>query len=222
MGEGVHMNDLTEGDNINYSSPHPQIPPQLKILHHQSSTTTIDSNLSMISSIHSTQGKEPERQDIMTLKLAMKRLPLSNEDKNKYHQKDSSIAEQATVAGCAFIVAYYGHVLYDGQYCILMEKCDTSLNLFNGAARKLGFAINKGVPLAFMQKLTYNLIESLKFLKDKLQVMHRDVKPSNILLTKNMEIKLCDFGIAGSLNRSRTNPITGGIGSHPYMSPERQ
>lgn len=189
---------------------------------HQSSTTTIDSNLSMISSVHSTLGREPERATIMTLKLAMKRLPLSSDYNNKYHYRDRNVAEQATVAGCDFIVAYYGHVLYEAQYCILMEKCDTSLNLFNGAARKLGFTQDKGVPLAFMQKLTFNLIEALKFLKVRLNIIHRDVKPSNILLTKDMDIKLCDFGIAGDLNRSRNNPLTGGIGSQPYMSPERQ
>lgn len=49
--------------------------------------------------------------------------------------------------------------------------------------------------------------------------MHRDVKPSNILLSWNGEVKLCDFGISGRLIESRAHSRQAGCPL--YMGPER-
>ena len=57
------------------------------------------------------------------------------------------------------------------------------------------------------------------FVKEKLQIMHRDVKPSNILIDKKGNIKLCDFGISGQLVNSIAK--TRDAGCRPYMAPER-
>jgi len=62
------------------------------------------------------------------------------------------------------------------------------------------------------------MVRGLKFLKDELQIIHRDVKPTNVLVNKKGEIKLCDFGVSGQLEKSlaKTN-----IGCQSYMAPER-
>lgn len=53
-------------------------------------------------------------------------------------------------------------------------------------------------------------------------VVHRDVKAANVLLTGELEAKLCDLGLARALDDEKLHvvTVTPGAGSPPYMSPE--
>jgi hypothetical protein len=52
-------------------------------------------------------------------------------------------------------------------------------------------------------------------------VVHRDVKPSNVMVLPNGRVKLTDFGIAQSLDDPRLTTSGVLIGSPTYMAPER-
>ena len=52
-----------------------------------------------------------------------------------------------------------------------------------------------------MLKIMYSLFCSLCFLH-KCNVMHRDLKCANILVTANCQVKICDFGLSRSIPQS--------------------
>lgn len=76
-----------------------------------------------------------------------------------------------------------------------------------------------GIDEPQLAHITYAIIQGLKELKDVHNIIHRDVKPTNVLCSAAQgTVKLCDFGVSGNLVASlaKTN-----IGCQSYMAPER-
>jgi len=78
-------------------------------------------------------------------------------------------------------------------------------------------------PAALLQpkqavEIAYKCCKALEF-ANTLGVVHRDVKPANILTRGELDIKVSDFG-AAQLARSEVTQVSG-VGSPAYMSPEQ-
>lgn len=141
------------------------------------------------------------------VEMAMKEIRLEL-DENKFAQ---IIMELDVLHRCVspFIIDFYGAFFQEGAVYICMEYMD------GGSIDKL---YRDGVPEGVLRKITYATVMGLKTLKEDHNIIHRDVKPTNILVNSRGEIKLCDFGVSGNLvaSKAKTN-----IGCQSYMAPER-
>lgn len=82
--------------------------------------------------------------------------------------------------------------------------------------------IQKNSPIPFPKVINImDQILSAMALAHKHNVIHRDLKPQNILMDKKGNIKIVDFGIAVALNQSTMTQTNTAMGSVHYMSPEQ-
>ncbi len=71
----------------------------------------------------------------------------------------------------------------------------------------------------FIARLMVEAAKALAYAHDH-QVIHRDVKPSNLMLTNDGYLVLMDFGLARLLDEQRMTLTGGFVGTPYYMSPE--
>ncbi|XP_077641112.1 serine/threonine-protein kinase 36 [Lonchura striata] len=74
------------------------------------------------------------------------------------------------------------------------------------------------LPESQVQTIAAQLISALYYLHSH-RILHRDMKPQNILLGKDSVVKLCDFGFARAMS-IHTMVLTSIKGTPLYMSPE--
>ncbi|KRX90518.1 Dual specificity mitogen-activated protein kinase -like kinase [Trichinella pseudospiralis] len=149
----------------------------------------------------------------------------------------NQIIKELKVLHCCnspYIVGFYGAFYADGEISICMEYMDgLSLDIVLKKAGRF--------PEQILGKISIAVLNGLQYLKEKLNILHRgngffttlmllmctfemhawfglDVKPSNILVNSQGEIKLCDFGVSGQLINSMANSF---VGTRSYMAPER-
>lgn len=151
--------------------------------------------------------------------MAMKEVRLEL-DESKFRQ---ILMELDVLHKCSspYIVDFYGAFFVEGAVYMCMECMDggslDKLYSGKGACDERGNPL--GVPEPILAKIAIAVISGLKVLKDDHNIIHRDVKPTNILCSaKEGTVKLCDFGVSGNLVASlaKTN-----IGCQSYMAPER-
>ena len=145
--------------------------------------------------------------------LAVKRIRATeNEIETERLLRDLDIIKNSH---CPYIVNFYAAIFGEGDVMIIMEMMDLSLDKFYKTARD----VKKPIPEDVLRTIAFSVISGIDYLQNKLNVIHRDVKPSNMLIDRRGNVKLCDFGISGYLIDSFAKTID--VGCRQYMAPER-
>jgi serine/threonine protein kinase len=128
----------------------------------------------------------------------------------------------------ANMAAIYELGRVDGTYFIAMEYVD-GFDLFAliDACKRHGFALTVGAALLIVEEVSKGLDYAHRKLGPDglpLGLIHRDLNPRNVLISKAGEVKILDFGIAKIASRVAQMPKTrAGVvkGTTGYMSPEQ-
>lgn len=122
-------------------------------------------------------------------------------------------AEAQSSAGLTHpnIVSVYDVCEDDGRYFIVME-------LVEGITLKEYINLNGRLSMAQAIDFSIQIASGLEAAHEH-HVIHRDIKPQNIIVSKSGNIKVTDFGIAKAA--TSTTMSTTGIGSVHYISPEQ-
>lgn len=115
-----------------------------------------------------------------------------------------------------YIIEFYGACLNNNNTIVIcMEYCNC------GSLDKiLPLCENKQFPTFVLKKLSFAILSGLTYLYTTHKIIHRDIKPNNVLMTHKGEFKLCDFGVSRELTNSLAMADTF-VGTSMYMSPER-
>lgn len=101
----------------------------------------------------------------------------------------------------------------DGKYYLVLEWLESDLRTWLQGRGELPWE-------DFMQHMGLPLVEALAFAHDR-KVIHRDIKPGNVLISSGDIPKLADFGIAKIKNDLTLSPhTTVDFMSRPYSPPE--
>ncbi|MGE3545489.1 MAG: serine/threonine protein kinase, partial [Kofleriaceae bacterium] len=139
------------------------------------------------------------------------------------HFVDLFVAEAKTLVTLAHgnIVPVYELGVIDDTYFIVMEYIDgpTLYRLTETLARR-----DARMDPAVAAWIAARVLEGLDYAHRKGEgVIHRDLSPRNVMLSRDGEVKLVDFGIAVTLGAASDDDQlhSAPTGSFPYMSPEQ-
>ncbi|ELT92369.1 hypothetical protein CAPTEDRAFT_151233 [Capitella teleta] len=133
-----------------------------------------------------------------------------NKEENKRIIMDMDVVLKSH--NCQYIVQCIGTFITSSDVWICME-------LMSSCLEKLLKRNGGPIPEKILGKVAVATLNALDYLKEAHGVIHRDVKPSNILVDERGRIKLCDFGISGRLVDSKAKTRSAGCAA--YMAPER-
>ncbi|KAG0339954.1 hypothetical protein BG005_003336, partial [Podila minutissima] len=141
------------------------------------------------------------------------------EDKSR--RIDSEVEIHQELSKHPHIVTYVETLHDEGAKveAIVMHKMHQSLDQY---MRKI-FREGKVMQEELVWRISGQIAETLAYMHQQPgTILHRDLKPDNILLTDDLEVRLSDFGLARRIDdpKNRHRGLSCEVGTYFYMSPE--
>ena len=156
------------------------------------------------------EGRDPNLGRRVALKVLGRKHQESTEFKERFLREGRSLAAMNHVN----VVQVYFIGEFEGRPFLAMEFLD---------GEDIGGLIKKNGPLypgdaaEVVRQAAVGLNEA-----KRAGVVHRDVKPSNLVVTKHGEVKVTDFGLAKALQEDLSITATGVfVGTPDYLAPEQ-
>ncbi|CAN5607996.1 N/A [soil metagenome] len=152
--------------------------------------------------------------DILDRTLALKVLSTRYADDEEFIERFRREAQNAASLAHPNIVSIYDRgETEDGTYYIAMEYLP-------GGTLKDRIVKRGPLPARTAAAVALQISEALKCAHES-DVVHRDIKPHNILITESGDIKVTDFGIARAASSSTMTKTGSILGTAHYLSPEQ-
>jgi serine/threonine protein kinase len=148
------------------------------------------------------------------MRVAVKTVKVDNREKRE--QMLAEIRGLIQAEGCPYLVQWYAGFAAreNGFVHVVVELMDRG-SLVDLRRRLDG----KGVAEEPLACIAAQIVKGLQHLQTR-KLLHRDVKPANILINRAGQAKLTDFGISKDLN-STVGVAATFVGTATYMAPER-
>ena len=150
---------------------------------------------------------------ILDRDVAIKVLRGDLENNDKFIRRFQREAKSASDLSHPNIVEIYDVGEEDGQHYIVMEYIE-------GKTLKQLVQKRGGLTVAEVIDIMSQLTDGLSQAHDA-YIIHRDIKPQNIMILDNGMVKITDFGIAMSMNATQLTQTNSVMGSVHYLPPEQ-
>lgn len=108
-----------------------------------------------VDSIHLTSLKHKTKTN-----FAVKRITIQSSSLNsnagtslKYTLKEQDVFYNASKLNSKYTIQYFGSMMYEGQFYMILEKMDANLTQFNKASVELGYTRRLPIPMVFIKRL---------------------------------------------------------------------